>query len=39
MTVRVRRENGEQFPFNAIGRIDSAVDIDYLQHGGVLPFV
>jgi aconitate hydratase len=39
MTVRVRRENGEQFSFSAIARVDSPVDIDYLGHGGVLPFV
>ena len=39
MRVRVRRENGEQFSFNAIARVDSPVDVDYLKHGGVLPFV
>ena len=39
MTVRVQRENGDQLSFKAIARVDSPVDIDYLQHGGVLPFV
>ena len=39
MTVLVRRKNGEQFSFNAIARVDSPVDVDYLRHGGVLPMV
>ena len=37
--VRVHRENGEETTFTTIARVDSPIDIDYLQHGGVLPFV
>jgi len=39
ITVRVRRENGEQMTFKTIARVDSPIDVDYLKHGGVLPFV
>ena len=39
LTVNVTRADGSQFSFQAIARVDSPVDIEYLRHGGVLPFV
>ena len=39
MTVRVRRDDGSQFTFGAIARVDSVVEVDYLRHGGILQLV
>jgi aconitate hydratase len=39
VTVRVHRANGSEFSFQAIARVDSPIDVEYLRHGGVLPFV
>jgi aconitate hydratase len=39
VTVRVHRESGEPTEFQATIRIDSAVEVDYYRHGGVLQMV
>ena len=37
--VRVSRGDGTESSFQAIVRVDSPIDLEYLRHGGVLPFV
>jgi aconitate hydratase len=37
--VRVRSEDGQQREFEAKVRIDSAIEVDYFRHGGVLQMV
>jgi aconitate hydratase len=39
LTVRARREDGSSVEFQAIGRLDSAMDVAYYQHGGILQYV
>lgn len=39
LTVEVRREDGTEFTFRALVRIDSVVEVDYLRHGGILQMV
>jgi aconitate hydratase len=35
----VQRANGEERTFEAMVRIDSAVEVEYYRHGGVLQMV
>ena len=37
--VRVHRRDGTESSFQAMSRADSPIDVEYLRHGGVLPFV
>lgn len=39
LTVKARRANGENFEFRTMIRLDSSVDIDYYQQGGILQTV
>ncbi|MGE5620828.1 MAG: aconitate hydratase AcnA [Sphingomonadaceae bacterium] len=39
VTVRVHREDGSEFSFRAIARIDSPIDVEYYRNGGILPAV
>ncbi len=39
LTVRVRRADGSTTEFQAIARVDSPVEVDYLKHGGILQMV
>ena len=39
LTVRVKREDGSTLEFQAIARLDSAMDVAYYQHGGILQYV
>ncbi|HKS71312.1 MAG TPA: aconitate hydratase, partial [Ktedonobacterales bacterium] len=39
MTVRVHRDDGSTFEFQAIARLDSTVDIGYYRNGGILQAV
>ncbi|HEV8633565.1 MAG TPA: aconitate hydratase AcnA [Chloroflexota bacterium] len=39
VTVRARREDGSSVEFQAIARLDSAMDVAYYQHGGILQYV
>ncbi|HZT96961.1 MAG TPA: aconitate hydratase AcnA [Chloroflexota bacterium] len=39
IAVKARRATGETVEFEALVRIDSAVEIEYYRHGGVLPYV
>ncbi len=39
LTVEVERPDGTRTAFQAIARVDSAVEVDYLRHGGILQMV
>ncbi|MFP5224905.1 MAG: aconitate hydratase, partial [Actinomycetota bacterium] len=39
ITVSVRDTDGQERSFEAIMRLDTATDVDYIRHGGILPFV
>ncbi len=39
MTLKVTRKNGESFDVPVRCRIDTPIEIDYYQHGGILPYV
>jgi aconitate hydratase len=39
VTVRVRRADGSMSSFQAVVRVDSPVEVDYLRHGGILNMV
>jgi aconitate hydratase len=39
LTVRARAADGSAKTFTAICRIDTPVEVDYYNHGGILPFV
>jgi aconitate hydratase len=36
LSVRVKKDDGEIFTFDVVVRLDSEVDIEYYQHGGIL---
>jgi aconitate hydratase len=39
LTLRITRANGQVENIPARCRIDTPIEIDYYQHGGILPFV
>jgi aconitate hydratase len=39
VTVRARAEDGAEVAFQALVRLNSAVELDYYRHGGILPRV
>jgi aconitate hydratase len=39
VTVNARRADGSETSFETTVRIDSAIEVEYYRHGGVLPFV
>ena len=39
ITVKATRPDGSEFSFDAIQRVDSAVDVNYMRNGGILPTV
>jgi len=39
LTVEARREDGTPVSFQAVARVDSLVEVDYLKHGGILQLV
>jgi aconitate hydratase len=39
LQVNARRADGTTVTFNAITRVDSPIEVDYLRHGGILPYV
>jgi aconitate hydratase len=39
LTLRITRSNGERQEIPVICRIDTPIEIDYYQHGGILPYV
>ncbi|MEO8035971.1 MAG: aconitate hydratase, partial [Acidobacteriota bacterium] len=38
-TVVIHRKNGQTENVPVIVRIDTPIEVDYYQHGGILPFV
>jgi aconitate hydratase len=39
LTLRITRANGARQDIPVICRIDTPIEIDYYQHGGILPYV
>ena len=39
LTVTVTRADGAEESFEALARVDTPVEIEYLRHGGILPMV
>ena len=39
MQVIAKNEDGTEVKFNAIARLDSAIEIEYYRHGGILQYV
>jgi len=39
VTVRARNESGQETVFQAVVRLNSPVELEYLKHGGILPRV
>jgi aconitate hydratase len=37
--IRVVKEDGSELRFNAVARIDSAIEVEYYRHGGILQYV
>ena len=37
--MRITRKNGERSEVSVRCRIDTPIEIDYYQHGGILPYV
>ena len=39
LTVEARAEDGRQRSFDVVTRIDTAVELEYYRHGGILQYV
>ncbi len=39
LTIKARAADGSEKSFEALARIDTAVELDYYRHGGILQFV
>lgn len=39
LTVTVKREDGSDYDFKVIARLDSNIEIEYYRHGGILQYV
>ncbi|HEY8966449.1 MAG TPA: hypothetical protein VIM58_08395, partial [Candidatus Methylacidiphilales bacterium] len=39
LTLEIKRANGQVETVPVICRIDTAIEVDYYQHGGILPYV
>jgi aconitate hydratase len=39
LTVRISSSNGEKREIKVRSRIDTAIEVDYYRHGGILPYV
>jgi len=39
LKVKAVRDNASEVVFNATARLDTAVDVAYFEHGGILPYV
>jgi aconitate hydratase len=39
MQVIAKKEDGTEVSFNAVARLDSAIEIEYYRHGGILQYV
>jgi aconitate hydratase len=39
LQVRAIKADGKEISFDVIARLDTEVDVDYFEHGGILPYV
>ncbi|CCF85552.1 Aconitate hydratase (fragment, C-terminal) [Nitrolancea hollandica Lb] len=39
LTVRARDENGVELQFQVVSRLDSAMEVEYYRHGGILSMI
>ncbi len=39
LTVTIKREDGSEYDFKVIARLDSNIEIEYYRHGGILQYV
>ena len=39
VTLVIRRKDGSTQPVQLLCRIDTAIEVDYFKHGGILPYV
>jgi aconitate hydratase len=39
LTLVIRREDGRRDELKVRSRIDTAIEVDYYKHGGILPYV
>ncbi len=39
LTLRITRQNGEKLQVPVVCRIDTPIEVEYYQHGGILPYV
>jgi aconitate hydratase len=39
LQIRARRDDGSEMAFHGIARLDNPVEVTYLSHGGILPYV
>jgi aconitate hydratase len=39
LTVRIKRSDGSEATIKVKSRIDTAIEVDYYKHGGILPYV
>ncbi len=39
LAVTARKDNGQEVEFTVTARLNSAIDVAYYQHGGILPYV
>ena len=39
LEVIARKEDGTEIRFNVIARMDSAIEVEYYRHGGILQYV
>ncbi len=37
--IRAVKKDGSEVKFNTVARLDTEVDVDYFEHGGILPYV
>ena len=39
MTLVIKRKDGSTTKATVLSRIDTAIEVDYFKHGGILPYV
>ena len=39
VTLNIRRKDGSNQTVQLLCRIDTAIEVDYFKHGGILPYV
>jgi aconitate hydratase len=39
LSLRIRRSDGTEVMIKVKSRIDTAIEVDYYKHGGILPYV